>query len=85
MATLTRVYLGIVPTATSTILTLLQGFLKYGETLRSAGLIGGGGETDLTVLWYLLQVVPQYVLSAVTAGEALVQSLQVQVFSLQVP
>ena len=36
------------------------------------------------MLRYLLQVVPQYVLSAVTAGEALVQSLQVQVFSLQV-
>ena len=42
------------------------------------------GGTDLTVLWYLLQVVPQNVLSAVAAGEALVQSLQVQVFSLQV-
>ena len=52
--------------------------------MRSAGLTGGGGETDLTVLWYLLQVVPQDVLPAVTAGEALVQSLQVQVFSLQV-
>ena len=36
------------------------------------------------MLRYLLQVVPQYVLSPVTAGEALVQSLQVQVFSLQV-
>ena len=36
------------------------------------------------MLRYLLQVIPQNVLSAVTAGEALVQSLQVQVFSLQV-
>ena len=36
------------------------------------------------MLWYLLQVVPQYVLPAVTAGEALVQSLQVEVLSLQV-
>ena len=36
------------------------------------------------MLWYLLQIVPKYVLSPVTAGEALVQSLQVQVFSLQV-
>ena len=43
-----------------------------------------GGWTDLTVLRYLLQVIPQNVLSPVTAGEALVQSLQVQVFSLQV-
>ena len=32
----------------------------------------------------VLKVVPKYVLSPVTAGEALVQSLQVQVFSLQV-
>ena len=40
--------------------------------------------TDLTVFWYLLQIVPQYVFSPVTAGEALVQSLQVQVFCLQV-
>ena len=62
----------------------MKNFLKCGETLRSSGLRGGGGETDLTVLWYLLQVVPQDVLPAVTAGEALVQSLQVQVFSLQV-
>ena len=38
----------------------------------------------LAVLRYLLQVVPQDVLPPVTAGEAPVQSLQVQVFSLQV-
>ena len=36
------------------------------------------------MLWYLLQVVPQDVLPAVTAGEALVQSLQVEVLRLQV-
>ena len=38
----------------------------------------------LTVLGDLLQVVPQHVLPPVTAGQALVQSLQVHVFSLEV-
>ena len=37
------------------------------------------------MLRYLLQIVPQDVLPPVTAGQALVQSLQVHVFSLQVP
>ena len=32
----------------------------------------------------LLQIVPQHVLPPVSAGQALVQSLQVQVFSLEV-